>query len=1147
MKYFQRLFMLIAIAATAMIFPHDIAGQGLRPGGRSLSPSPEASALNKLIDNPISYYTGTPSINVPIYTIQMRELSLPIGLTYNASGLKVSDHASWVGAGWTLNAGGMINRTIKGLPDEFQLGELKGYFFQPSVIDQNGSYIEDYLFDCAVPGNGEGRNLDLVSGGAWDFEPDLYHYAVGGYSGKFLFDKNRDPLQLNASDVEILAHPYENTPYGEYYPTMGEYLWRIKTPDGAVWYFEKSDKHTTFTGCGNGSGTTENGITDRQNAWHLVRVVKGKDEINFEYTGESIEYTDVYSASAQYKALSINELGMNGQSPTPPPLYCTTQNNVYTQRLTKITTNTGYEISFIVDETESGIREDLTGSRNLKEIIVEKNGQPIRHIRLNHEYFGVRKKLKLRSIDQLSVYNSGESIKLYDFAYFENHDFPEINSKKQDMWGYYNGANNLSFLPQWKDENYHVNAKANTDKNPYLEYAQIGTLKKITFPTGGSQEFVYELHDFSHDDYTKTYNIESQVPGGTFSNPTYHEVEFTVAERGSVTFVELSEHQDGIDAYYSLSKKINGSYSGIPPLEMRPGYFRKIGEKEFFGNRRIIEPGDYKLSTSSKGNPYHIKLVLDQQGPVDFERIGGLRVREIKTYDPFSELTSHKLIEYSKEENGKMRSSGVVFTMPDYGAYYTVVLSYDAAADVLLANNPEQKEDITSVTYTQMERKIDERDDGSQTMTFTLGQVTEFFNMNSGPSLGNQCRSNTLTVYINLNSSPQIPTAYSSGSHVGYSEVKVYDVLSADLQNPPRKPIDMPDNVAYGGQIRKNGYSAYYFINEPSDQRYVYPYVPGEDLSYKNGKLLKSEVYEREGEDFVIKQRQTNQYEQISKVGNDIVYGLIAKRELFRACYLCTQSDIVDGFYSYISRWHYLKSTKTELFENNTLSREVTHNYDLQVPYSHFLNTGSQTTDSKGNLIETFIDRVVGAPELVRQQETFVNGSKTAGERILYTGSLPKQYDLWDRDRNDYQQEVAYRYDIENNIIGTTQHVTTVSPVENLLLWGYDNSHTLASFSNMSEVELTSVLDNANVDREWFGDPANENLYKAKLLQIQAALADHQQMQATLYDTPFGPSESIDTHGQSTYYFYDGFGRLIRIEDRDNHILQQYEYHYSNQ
>lgn len=80
-------------------------------------PSPEASALAKYGNIPVSAYTGVPNISVPVYTIQAGDIKVPISLNYHASGIRVDEEASWVGLGWSLQANGVISRVIRGKDD----------------------------------------------------------------------------------------------------------------------------------------------------------------------------------------------------------------------------------------------------------------------------------------------------------------------------------------------------------------------------------------------------------------------------------------------------------------------------------------------------------------------------------------------------------------------------------------------------------------------------------------------------------------------------------------------------------------------------------------------------------------------------------------------------------------------------------------------------------------------------------------------------------------------------------------------------------------------------------------------------------------------------------------------------------------------
>ncbi len=160
--------------------------------------SPTAASLGKYGDIPVSYHTGIPQIAIPFYTVKAGPLSLPIGLSYHASGLKVMEPASWVGAGWSLDAGGVITRTVVGQPDErgtnVGASEINGHFSDygfSNYVDITGSTQEDWL------GFAAGRK---------DGQPDLFFFNFGGYSGKFFFRDDRTPILVPQQDLKIVPY-----------------------------------------------------------------------------------------------------------------------------------------------------------------------------------------------------------------------------------------------------------------------------------------------------------------------------------------------------------------------------------------------------------------------------------------------------------------------------------------------------------------------------------------------------------------------------------------------------------------------------------------------------------------------------------------------------------------------------------------------------------------------------------------------------------------------------------------------------------------------------------------------------------------------------------------------------------------------------
>lgn len=108
---------LFLIFFLAVLNRHSVAQTDLLEPNPIMPLSPNASSLAIFADYPVSHYTGVPNISVPLYEINVDGFKFPITLAYHASGIKVSQEASWVGLGWSLNLGGSVSRTIKGYDD----------------------------------------------------------------------------------------------------------------------------------------------------------------------------------------------------------------------------------------------------------------------------------------------------------------------------------------------------------------------------------------------------------------------------------------------------------------------------------------------------------------------------------------------------------------------------------------------------------------------------------------------------------------------------------------------------------------------------------------------------------------------------------------------------------------------------------------------------------------------------------------------------------------------------------------------------------------------------------------------------------------------------------------------------------------------
>jgi len=91
------------------------------------------------------------------FEIESGRITVPIGLSYHGSGIKVDEIASRTGIGWVLNTGGVVTRTVKGYADEITpvgMSNIKGYFLSGGQVANAGEY------------------------GTTDFEPDEYFYRL---------------------------------------------------------------------------------------------------------------------------------------------------------------------------------------------------------------------------------------------------------------------------------------------------------------------------------------------------------------------------------------------------------------------------------------------------------------------------------------------------------------------------------------------------------------------------------------------------------------------------------------------------------------------------------------------------------------------------------------------------------------------------------------------------------------------------------------------------------------------------------------------------------------------------------------------------------------------------------------------------------
>lgn len=163
--------------------------------------SPQAGSLGIFGQIPVGNYTGTAEISIPLYEIKYKELSVPIGISYHASGVKPDVFSGTVGLGWTLQAGGMISRVINGDPDFGELLPSESPIIPMTPEDPrkevdwaSTAQIERPLKDALT--------YDPKS------DPDEYYFNINGKTGRFYmqYDGTFIVQSLDGGTFQITAN-----------------------------------------------------------------------------------------------------------------------------------------------------------------------------------------------------------------------------------------------------------------------------------------------------------------------------------------------------------------------------------------------------------------------------------------------------------------------------------------------------------------------------------------------------------------------------------------------------------------------------------------------------------------------------------------------------------------------------------------------------------------------------------------------------------------------------------------------------------------------------------------------------------------------------------------------------------------------------
>lgn len=1142
-----------------------------------IPPSPQVRNFLKYGKTPVSNYTGVPSVLIPIYTIQLKDITLPITLSYNTSGIKVEEEASRVGLGWVLNAGGLISVTVMGKYHDFTEWAYFNDGRDNLLKDLTGAtHLSSFMFtgpknDPPISYALSGMSMDILYSGivsdiygsqcdrGTELAPDVYNYNFGGYSGKFIFSHSGKIIKENEDNVLII--PEKVKELGGYYTLKS---WKCITPDGTAYFFEVSEK-TTFTDRPKAANYTS--------CYYLSKI----QTVN----GSIIDFSYKKEKSTLYRFNKANDNLNIGTSLMANYAY---NEVVYLERITypggKIRFQHLFDredyapeprLAAIYIDDEFGRNKSkwlldysyFTASRNEKENpTLEGLNERLEKLSYyngswNNNFYTEswnKKRLKLQKAIHTNIDNESYS---YKFFYNENY-LPTKLSTSIDHWGYHNGALNDGFIPAFcQDVSQregvidvrHCGGSANREANS--TYNQAFMLKEVVYPTGGKTKFNFESNtydgdNFENDPAKKDYMYGDAIQivrlnqGVGLNNAPVDWVQ-TELLKCPAKMTPSWKAKINVKVRIVVDDSYNTRHGGNLKFEM--SIVSKNGSKKPWSFSYEAPNLPSTINNSNRTYEYYKSDI-----EADFDEYEIRAVGTLRTHIKEAEIIVERVISqpYSVPQQGEKIGGGLRIGRVD---------NYDINGDYI--SGKIYKYVKGNLTYNNLP------------VGQTSGKLMFYPRYNKGyRSVGpNGLRGN--------------------GYSVGYSTVHVINVNkeAAQIGRTVYEYINIPDvaiNYTWIDQFVSDR-SGYDSAIKAKDEN------PSGLDGYKhseNGTLLKETK-------ILLKDNKSQEQEEIEYKyqglggGSHIVWGVLKthpdgwvdSRSLVPCINdynlnVLRNTVSIDSYNSYVHStlpWAYLYPAmrpmqynlveKThKLFEENGVVETVTsYRYNSKNQLIREILKSNSTMlkiiDYKypsDIIVDPIINKLTEANRINNPIET----KQTVKEQISF---LVHDYALFDDipQLSVIKSNTIADSSLEPRIIyhlydkyGNPRQISKDASANIVYLWGYMGQYPIAKIENTTFSQVENILTGSRLDRMLSSTiPSLEDIEALNNLRNHINLKDAQ-ISTYLYKPLVGTLSSTDPSGRTTYYEYDSFDRLKEtyfIENSVKKIIQAYEYNYSRE
>jgi hypothetical protein len=481
--------------------------------------TPTAAALDKYQSYPVDHSSGVPKIVIPLYEIVSGELTIPVTLSYHASGLKPKDGSTLAGTGWTLNLEPSVTRQILGAPDESYYGWFNdpGKDYNPS---SEASKIQYY-----------GQLVD----GSRDTQPDRFSYTLASSGGKGYFanrfrflsiPRNSDKVEYNdgnglaVTDGKGIKYIFKDTE-----EKSGDITtrWLCKS----IWSPNNSNRplaeFTYLTDRNTLPPSRYYNLDNKAIVGFMTYGLTLKNIFTVQTTNQNRHYSIEYPSGpvtgipdANLRSVSESEARVNY------PLKSTYIGVDWTLARLGEVTFMGNRLS--VSYTAVGT---VPNNRNVfDEITVkDKDGTTIRTIKFHITPYNSA--TSLMKLDSVVISAPGTESRKFAFVYNDPYNVPSVYTVSVDHWGFCNGAENRSepTVPSFRTFFTLPDVNGGTAKSvavnfsgayrePDHSWTQKGVLTRITNEQGITTDFMYEGNFGAFRNNSKTYGKDFLYPVG---------------------------------------------------------------------------------------------------------------------------------------------------------------------------------------------------------------------------------------------------------------------------------------------------------------------------------------------------------------------------------------------------------------------------------------------------------------------------------------------------------------------------------------------------------------------------------------------------------------------------------------------------------